>query len=284
MSSVLDSEEMKIKITSVARPIDPSYPSNRAIAVLTIVVMVGGAIFELLTGGGWIESGLQGIGVGLAVFIAWALCRELDPDHDLSAFVAAGLALGGLFLWDLPHFGVLFWLLLMVRIVNRTPGAPATVLDSLAVLGLGGWLAAQGNWGYGAITALALFVDGRLSRPNRRQVLLAGLGVIVTVVAVIVAGELRWEGAPSLAPGLIGLGMAVLFVPVFLGARQLDSVGDETGEPLEPLRVQAGQGLALLAGVEAAFWGGEAGLVSLGPLWAAVLGASLYWVYVDRKG
>jgi hypothetical protein len=267
------------KLSSVARPIDPSYPTNRAIAALTIVVMAGGTIFALLSGGGGVESVRQGIGAGLAVFLAWAVCRELDPDHDLSAFVSAGLALGGLFLWDLPHFGALLWLLLVLRVVNQTIGLPATVLDALAVLGFGGWLAVQGNWGYGVISALALFVDSRLSPRNRKQVFFAGLGIVVTVVAVIVAGELRWGEDSSLVAGLIGLGMAVLFVPVVLGARRLDSVGDATGEPLEPLRVRTGQGLALLAGVEAAFWGGEAGLLSLGPLWAAVLGASLYWVY-----
>ena len=271
------------KLTSIGRPIDLNYPTNRAIAALTVAVMAGGTMFALLSGGGGVESVRQGIGAGFAVFLAWALCRELDPDHGLSAFVAAGLALGGLFLWDLPHFGALLWLLLVLRVVNQTAGLPTTVLDASAVLGLGGWLVMQGNWGYGAITALALFVDSQLSPRNRGQVFFAALGLVVTVVAVIVAGELRWGEDSSLVAGLIGLGMVVSFVPVVLRARRLDSVGDATGEPLEPLRVQAGQGVALLAGVEVAFWGGEAGLASLGPLWAAALGASLYWVYTVIK-
>jgi hypothetical protein len=83
------------------------------------------------------------------VFLAWVLCRELDPDHDLSAFVAVGLALGGLFLWGLTRLVVLLWLILILRVVNRTMGLPAGILDSLAVLGLGIWLSFGGNWGYG---------------------------------------------------------------------------------------------------------------------------------------
>jgi len=272
---------MKIsKITLVARPIDLNYPTNRAIAALVIVVVVGATVLQLVTGKGWTQSGLWGIGAGMAVFFAWALCRELDPDHDLSAFVAAGLALVGLFFWDLPNLGALLWVLLVVRIVNRTAGLPATALDSLAVLGLGGWLSVQGNWGYGVITATALFLDSQLVPRNRRQILFAGLGVAITVVAAAMNGAIWGEGDVSPLAGLIGLGISVVFVPVVVGAGRVESVGDETGEVLRPVRVQMGQGLALLAGVEVAFWGGELGLVSMLPLWAAALGGAIYWLFV----
>jgi hypothetical protein len=270
---------MKIsKIASVARPIDPSYPTNRAIVALVIVVVVGAAVLHLVTGKGWPQSGLRSIGAGMAVFFAWALCRELDPDHDLSAFVATGLALVGLFFWDLPNLGALLWVLLVVRIVNRTAGLPATVLDSLAVLGLGGWLSVQGNWGYGVITTTALFLDSQLVPRNRRQILFAGLGVAITIVAAVMNGAIWGEGDVSPLAGLIGLGISVVFVPVVVGAGRVESVGDETGEVLRPVRVQMGQGLALLAGVAVAFWGGEVGLVSMLPLWAAALGGSIYWL------
>lgn len=216
----------------------------------------------------------------MAVFFAWALCRELDPDHDLSAFVATGLALVGLFFWDLPNLGALLWVLLVVRIVNRTAGLPATALDSLAVLGLGGWLSAQGNWGYGVITTTALFLDSQLVPRNRRQILFAGLGIAITVVAAAMRRAIWGEGGVSPLAGLIGLGISVAFVPVVVGAGQVESVGDETGEVLRPVRVQMGQGLALLAGVEVAFWGGELGLVSMMPLWAAALGGSIFCLFV----
>jgi hypothetical protein len=78
-------------ITVLGRtPIDPSCPTNRAIAVLTTVVAIAGAILRLLKGTTPLESVLWGIEAGLAVFLTWALGRELDPDHDLSAFVGQG--------------------------------------------------------------------------------------------------------------------------------------------------------------------------------------------------
>ncbi|MGD2178796.1 MAG: hypothetical protein PVG71_13355 [Anaerolineae bacterium] len=266
------------KLTTLGRPIDPSYPTNLAIAIITFLVTLGGALFQQFSGTGWLVSALWGAQAGLTVFLAWALCRELDPDHAVSAFVAAGLASVGLFLWDLPHLWALFWLLLVMRVVNRTAGLPAGLLDALAVLILGGWLSLRGNWGYGALTALAFCLDSVLPPATLRRLVFAAVGLVVTVGVAVLGAEARWEEAPSLAGGLIGLGISAVFLPVVAGAGRLDSVGDWTGEPLEPIRVRAAQAVALLTGVEVAVLGGMAGLVALMPLWAAVLGAGIYRV------
>jgi hypothetical protein len=83
--------------------------------------------------------------------------------------------------------------------------------------------------------------------------------------------------------GLTGLAVSVLFLPVLLSARRLESVGDRSQEPLEPIRVQAAQVLALLTAVEAAILGGTAAISLLLPLWAAVVGALLYCFYLAVK-
>jgi hypothetical protein len=265
------------KLTTIGRTIDPSYPTNRAIVILTILVTVGGAIFQFLSGGEWGDSVLWGVNAGLSVFLTWALCRELDPDHALSAFVAAGLVLVGQFLWGLPHLAVILWLIMVMRVVNRTVGAPAGLLDSLALLGLGTWLSLQGNWGYGLITSLAFLLDSQLPRRARRQLILMALAVMATVTSAFVGRRLSWEGSPSVMGALISLALAALFLPLVVSARHLTSVGDRSQEPLQPARVRAAQVLALLTGVETALLGGTAAMGALLPLWAAVLGASLTW-------
>ena len=112
-------------VTTLGRPVDPRYPTNLAVVVLSPVVVVAGTIYRLVSGYALLEGVLWGIGAGLAVFLAWALGRELDPDHDLSAFVGAGLTVFGLLLTGLPSLLVLFWLLLALRVVNRSTGLPA---------------------------------------------------------------------------------------------------------------------------------------------------------------
>lgn len=270
-------------LTTIGRPVDLDYPTNRAIAIASLLVMFGAALLQRFSGVTWVQSAFWGAQAGLAVFLAWALCRELDPDHHLSAFVAAALALGGLCLWGLPRFAVLFWLMLVVRVVNRTTGLPAGILDSLGVLGLGLWLSLQGNWGYGVITALAFLLDSRLPIPAPRQLVFAILGAVGTVATAILGGDLPWDGAPSVRGGLIAAAVAASFLPVTWESRSVTSVGDQTGKALEPVRVQAAQAVALLVGVETAVLGGIPALGALMPLWAAILGASLYWVYRSLK-
>ena len=282
---------MKVtSITAVGRSIDINYPTNRAIVICTLIVMLGGTIVQLWAGEGWVSSGLWGLNAGLAVFLAWAMCRELDPDHPLSAFVAAGLAMVGVLPAVvccpplLPQLTAILWLLVAMRVVNRTSGLSATVLDSLAVLGLGIWLSYPGNWGYGALTVIALVLDGLLPIPRRRQLAFAGVGAVVAGILLALRGALWKNGTPPLWPGLMALGMGATFLPVLVGARSVTSVGDATGDRLHGERVQAAQGVALLAGVQAAFWSGAPGLVAMMPLWAAVVGASIYWGYVKVRG
>jgi len=265
-------------ISSVGRAIDPAYATNRAIAVVSLVVMTGGLLCQRLSGAPWLASAMWGAQAGLTVFLAWALCRELDPDHPAAAFLAAGLALVAVLAWTLPKLSVILWFLILVRVINRTAGLPAGVLDTLGLVGLAGWLSLSGNLGYGLITSIALFLDSQLPDPARRQLPFALLSATVMVVVAILGSGSLWE-APSLMGGLVALGLSVVFLPVILAARSVDAVGDRTGDRLAPARVRAAQVLALFTGVETAFFEGPSALVTLAPLWASVLGASFLWLY-----
>jgi hypothetical protein len=271
------------KITSIGRPLDFNYPTNRAISILSAVVLVATTLLQLFAGKELFTAWFWGVGAGVTVFLAWALCRELDPDHDLSAFAAAGLAVVGLFVFGLANLGRLFWLLLAVRVVNRTTGLPATIVDSLAVIGLSGWLVYNGNWGFGVLTVMAFLLDSQLTPPHKQQVLFAGLSALSTVATVLLKGPLWPDAGFSWGAGLIALGFSAVFIPVILWSSTLKSMEDESGEGLKPMRVQAAQVLALIAGIEIALWNGAPGLRSMMPLWATVIGATIYgFLFVPR--
>jgi hypothetical protein len=259
-------------------PVDPSYPTTWAIAALALVVAIAGTIVHLLTGAALLESVLWGIGAGFVPFLTWALGRELDPDHDLSAFVGAGLVLIAFLLPDMPSLILILWLLLVLRIVNRTVGLPAKPWDSLGVLGLGAWLAWQGYWLIGLMTAVAFLLDGLLSQPLRYHLFVSGLVFVITVAIAIFRGEMAMESGPTIPVVISSVVMVGLFTIVIATARKVEAVGDATGESLNPRRVQAAQVLALLTGLLFAWWAGASGMMAMLPLWAAMVGVSLYRV------
>ncbi len=269
------------QITAIGRPVDPRYPTNRAIALIAVSVIVIAAITQIWSGKGWLESAVGGIPYGIAVFVSWALGRELDPDHDLAAFGAAALMGLGLVVWhDLPNLGLVFWLLLIIRVVNRTTGLAVTMIDSLGVIAFGVLLAGQGNWGLGIITALALLLDSQLTPRNPRQLWFAGVALVGTLVVAGLAGVITFPTQLSLSDGSIALGLSALFLPIIGRSKRVVSVGDEDGVRLNALRVQGGQALALLIGLEVAL---ASGLLELLPLWAAVIGIAGYGLIVRDR-
>ena len=266
-------------LTALGRtPIDPSYPTNWAIVALALVVTFAGTIVHLFTGAALLESVLWGIGAGFVPFLTWALGRELDPDHDLSAFVGAGLVLITFLLPDMPSLILILWLLLVLRIVNRTVGLPAKPWDSLGVLGLGAWLAWQGYWLVGLMTAVAFLLDGLLSQPLRYHLFVSGLAFVITVAIAIFRGEMAMESGPTMPVVISSVVMVGLFTIVIATTRKVEAVGDATGKVLNLRRVQAAQVLALLTGLLFAWWAGASGMMAMLPLWAAMVGVSLYRV------
>jgi MFS family permease len=271
---------MKLKlsdITALGRvPGAPSYPTNLAIAGLSLIVALAGAIWQLVLGTALLESVLWGIGAGFLPFLTWALGRELDPDHDLSAFVGTLLVLIAFLLPDMPSLLVIAWLLLVLRIVNRSVGLPAKPWDSLGLLGLGAWLTWQGYWTVGLMTAVAFLLDGLLSPPLRHHLFLSGISFVTTVILAIFHGDMTTETGPTLPVLLSSVVVAGLFLLVIATTRQVEAVGDATGQVLNPRRVRAAQILALLSALLLAWWVGAPGMMSVLPLWAAMAGVGLY--------
>jgi hypothetical protein len=264
-------------LTSLGRvPIDPRHPTNLAIGALALGTTLAIVAFRYHSGEALMESAAQGIGAGFFVFLTWALGRELDPDHDLSSFVGTGLVLVALWFVGAPSFTLILWLLVVLRIVNRTVGLPAQTLESIAVLGFGAWLAWQGHWWAGLVTAAAFLLDGLLSAPLRYNLAAAGLSFGATLALSVLRGEAVREAGPTMFAVVAASGIALLFLVVIATSREVDAVGDATGERLDARRVQAAQGLALFTALLTVWWSGIPILVSLLPLWAAMLGAGLY--------
>ncbi len=217
-----------------------------------------------------------GFGAGISVFFAWAVCREIDPDHELSAFVAAGLTLVGVFFFYPPAFLGVVWLLLMLRIVNRTTGVPAFLLDSVILTLFSAWFTFQGYWIYGIITTVAFYLDSRLDLRSPRQLYFSLANALIIAVVWIAKGFPESFAYFPLTYPVVPVLVIVFFVPVIVSYRNVRSKGDLTGSPLRPARVISGQILAIVTGLQLIL---QSGYTTLLPLYGAIAGPALYWYF-----
>jgi hypothetical protein len=264
------------QLSTVGRPIDFRYKTNRAIFFATCGVILVAAIIRFATGSVLLDGTIWGVKAGIAVFLTWALCRELDPDHDLSAFVAAFLLLGSLSWIGLPSLVLLFWMLIASRIVNRTTGAAASILDSFILLALATWLTRQFGVAILLLTAGTFLLDAWIGPRTQRQFAMAVLAIAAAVSTIL----LQWTahyGEQSPNSCLVALAFCVVFTPVFIGASKVKTMDDKSIARLHPLRIQSAQVMALLSGILLALLLGETGLKSCAPLWAIAVGAPLFW-------
>ena len=270
---MLDTE----KRSGIGRPLDPNYPTNRAIvAVAVLVGLVGGAVQLFITDSGLLDSLVWSVEAAGGVFLAWALSRELDPDNEMSAFVSAGLWILSLAVINAPGLLALLWFLWSLRIVNRTSGLAAKPLDSVLFLTLGSWLAFQTSGIYIVMTAVVFVLDGLLEPANRRQYIFAGLSALPGLALFLALDALF--AAFQFSRGVIVplVVVAILFASVIASYRRVEVRGDYTGEPLDPTRVRAAQLIALITALLVGLLGGISGVASLLPLWSAFLGVALF--------
>ncbi|MFP4654678.1 MAG: hypothetical protein ACLFMM_03225 [Methanohalobium sp.] len=78
-------------VSGVVRSIELGYLPNLAIILLVIATAIASVIIYplLFNYTSLIESILSGTRAIISVFLSWAMARELDPDHDLSALFVA---------------------------------------------------------------------------------------------------------------------------------------------------------------------------------------------------
>lgn len=281
------------RLSGIGRPLDPAWATNRAVLVLTPLAAVAGALWVWLGPGTGSPLAAAILAAG-AAFGAWALGRELDPDRQGTAFLAMALAFLEALLVPEASLLLLFTGLMLVRVVNRTVGPPASPLDDLVILGLTAWCVwATANPLVGFVAAAAFALDARLPDPAGERgparhwavAVLAllpalwgsGVGPLGVLAAPAglpapVAAVWRW---PSVGGWIAVAALSVAFGVRLVRLRAVESVCDRTPDRLTVLRVRAGMGIALaLALTTAAF--GDAGLREGALLWA-VVAATAVW-------
>jgi len=238
--------------TAIARPPDPAEKAMRTILYLLPVAAVLGAALSLGDGAGFVAALREALLFALALYGAWALARELDPDDTPAAFVSAALAMLAMAVAGSPGILIVYVTLGLVRTVNRSSGLQARVSDSVVLVVLTIWLMyAMASPLYGLVAALAFIFDGILRDPSRRQWLFALVCIGATIVyAVDYDFGLASIGVPDSLFEWLGLLFVVLFALDTALLKRVRTRGDVGQRALDVNRVRGGMTVGFLAALQ----------------------------------
>jgi hypothetical protein len=264
--------------TSIGRPVHPRYPTNLAIMVCAAVAGgIAGSLRLVTSGGDLGASILAGIYMGAAIFIAWSLTREADPEHDMAAFVSSGVAFVLALLWGAPPLNLvaLGTLIVFLRLINRIVGPPFRWIDTIGSMALVLFLAWQGEGLLVLFLAAAYLIDAVLKpTPLQRHIpfalISAGIGVFV----------LMQQGLPRLTPSveniIVGGTVLMAFLIFLLTRYKMRLTTDAPGYTTTFERNRASLVWLFLIGTALMIFGGDAGMREFLPLWGMFAGPLLY--------
>ena len=203
----------------------------------------------------------------IGVFLAWAIARELDPDHPGTASIAM-VAATIFALLGPPATAVVGVLLIAIRILVGTVGVPLRPGDLLVLIAAAGY---AGSRPEGWAAAGALVIAAAVAHRRRHRWLPTTLGGVALTMAVVVSPGASIGLAAPLPVALIAF--AVVGAAVVGRPAAVASTTDVAGQPISADRVTAGRATAALVVIATGLLGVAA--AALAPVFAALAGVTL---------
>lgn len=264
--------------TGIGRPLDVNHPSNRFVGVATVLAGLGTLSWRWVTHAD--DIWLWSFRVAVAVFLAWAVAREIDPDDALPAGMATVVVVPFMAL-GAPSLVSTAAVLIAARIAVRTTGISPHLVDG-AVLTLGAaYLGARPEtWPALGTLILAVGTDryAQPPGPDRTLWFSGGMTVAAVVTALAFADPPGWT-QPTIPEWVL---LGVTAVAGFLAAvntRPLVSRADFRDHTLSESRLRFGRVLILFTLVVGVVYLGGPIIPSLTPVWAATIAVAVvhYW-------
>jgi len=265
------------RITAFGRPLVLDRITNRVVAILTLVILAAAFIHQLTLAAPFTGALVTAAATAFAVFLCWAIGREIDPAYQWSAFVALPFTLIFTFIFGAPGIVALFFILLFSRVLNGSTGIQATSIDSIMLIILGVILFYDGIIFALLILGMVFFFDAFFDPANRKQKIFAFLSLALFVAMFLffpgIKLSLQIANIHTVAVMLL-LVVAVIILVMLTGYEQVPD--DKNRSMLRKQRVcLARLMIAVFILLEMAFKGDQA-FVLLYPAALAFCGAALY--------
>lgn len=230
--------------TALGRMIDLRYASNRTAVAGAAVAGAATLLVGAVAGDG--ASLPDAIRVGIGTFLAWALTRELSPDHVTAAAIAMVPA-AFLALVSIPAVAAMVIALLATRVWAGTVGNHPSIVDLVGAVTVAAYAGSDPElWIPAACLAAGLV------RHSPHRAAAAGTAAAMVAASAVVAVLTESARRPEVSPVDVAVVAAAAAVLAWLlPIRTVRSLTDWRSQPISPARVGTGwlAGLATVIGV-----------------------------------
>jgi len=258
---------------NLGRSLDLHYGTNLAIALISTLLVLLSFIIKVINGTGFYDAAVGALGLGIGAFVVWALGREVDPDHDISAFIPIGFYIAGHAYFGASSLLAMFVTLTGIRMINNTVGIPFTELDRIVLLTMGiGFAYYLQSPVVAVVAAIAMALDYIAPERNGIQLMFTALGSVSAIVLLYIMDHELLHGNKVIELG-ISLIVVLTFILLIADYRTTISTGDRTGRSLDATRIRIGQVFFLVAAGVFTF---SMGFGWSCPYWSVAAGCSIY--------
>lgn len=263
------------RVTALGRAFNPMLFRNHLWVLLAVVA--GGVIAGLVTllHGDALGTAISaGVHTSAAMMIAWILSRDIDPDNDYAAFLAAGVAL---LLAPSPlALASLAFLTILIRIVSRIVGPSPKLVEYILALALltaavyidGKLIAFAG--------AVGFMMDARLSNRNPYSLLAAAASALIVFVSFVARPPTIILPLPLSI--VVGIVILISFLIIMALSNRFATGCDAPEARIDPQRIQAAM---LVVALTAAFTLADAeSMRAFWPVWSCMIGVTLWRLVV----
>ncbi len=263
--------------TSLLRPPDLRRVWHKSALLLVVVSGVAAVVLSVRNKDTTSEIALAGLLGVLGVYGVWSLVRELLIDDDLTPLVGAGLAFGLILVGRDLSLYMLYATLFSVRMVQRSAGPRATLVDSAVVVGLTmAGMVTNLNMLFWLAAVVAFVLDASLRERAWRQLVFAvgciGGGVSFDFQHKYMMRELGFVTLPSWGKWLFVLALFCFVASFFV--KSAGSPTDDGKHTRTQGRFQASMTVALACAITSLF-AGYIGLLNVGLVWTALSAVGL---------
>lgn len=246
----------------------------RMLILVSISMGIIGMIWQVVRGFDVESSTYFALSIGMISVLSWMIAREIDPDRPKGAFVAAVIAS----LCSI-HFGtgdlvILFWMMMLLRVINHSTGLSAGLLDNLLIVAVTFWLGMGGAWYFSIFTAVAYLTETQMKNGNPRNWYIVGVSFLLAAISSRTI--LVYENTLNSDIFIFMIVASILYLPVVKAGAFVRSIEDYSQNTFNPLRMQLTQIFFILMTFLLTWLYGNYFAISLIPLWSVMVGTGLF--------